>query len=780
MMMDMPADAAGMRKHLAAEPPDGHGVDTPPDATAADMTATHDTMHSADTAPSGHSHTGGRSIAPRDDLYRAMAGGVTSEDGRTLTVRLAPADQWAEINSKVEGHFMERFSRTAYKKTMADHLPKILFQHGKDPQIGDKPIATTDEVGEDEISPFARGTILEGVPPLVVDGLRKGVYGASHRFSVVREDWVQSPKYLPGGGLHNPDRLPERTITEAKLPELGPVTWPAYPSASVSLRSITDEMRVPTPDPVAPSLDAAAPPHLEPERRDEPETIAAPTPKETTPVDITQYKTRDEMSARRRELDPEIARMAELPGVLSNTDQGAWDEKTSERNALNAAIEAWDKRINYAEQIAENQDNRTAAYEPVASFSRKTETDIYDPVLQEPYRYRSTEQWAQAQRDNAMRAVEIAKYPHPDADVDKTRASIFRLIDSDSRDKELARRVLSTGSPTYLRAFAKFLQGRPMTVEEARAAAMTVQTDATGGFGVPFYFDPTLVHVGAWTSENPYRTNCRTIQISGTDTFHGVTAGAVTVTRAAEAAAVTEGGPAIGQITAIVGRVSGFVTISVEALEDRPNWTSDIASLISEAKDTEEESVFTLGVGDALGAGFNPIGVLAAHATAGAYTHVGTTTGNTLAIGDLYNVEAALPLRYRQNAQWFMGRATIRSIQALETTGGQLFGGQYYNAVGYPANSPTGNTGLRLLGYPVNEVPSAVTGLVDDYIIGALIDPKSYFIIDRIGMTVEVVPHIFGAGQGNLPTLQRGILAWWRNTAKPSNIDAGRQLAVTA
>ena len=150
---------------------------------------------------------------PRDDLYRAMAGGITSEDGKTLTIRLAPHDQFAEIQSVTEGHFMERFSRSAYKKSMAEHPPKILFNHGKDPDLGEKIIATTDEVGEDATSPYARGQILDGVPELVIDGIRKGVYGASHRFSVIREKWDDKPI----GGPHNPKKLPERKIGRAHV-----------------------------------------------------------------------------------------------------------------------------------------------------------------------------------------------------------------------------------------------------------------------------------------------------------------------------------------------------------------------------------------------------------------------------------------------------------------------------------------------------------------------------------------------------------------------------------
>jgi predicted phage gp36 major capsid-like protein len=33
-------------------------------------------------------------------------------------------------------------------------------------------------------------------------------------------------------------------------------------------------------------------------------------------------------------------------------------------------------------------------------------------------------------------------------------------------------------------------------------------------------------------------------------------------------------------------------------------------------------------------------------------------------------------------------------------------------------------------------------------------------------MTVELIPHLFGAAQGNLPTGQRGLYAYWRNTSK--------------
>src|SRR5262245_34328367 len=50
-------------------------------------------------------------------------------------------DQWAEINSKVEGHFLERFKRGALSNTIRHDRREIrsLFQHGTDAVVGLKP-----------------------------------------------------------------------------------------------------------------------------------------------------------------------------------------------------------------------------------------------------------------------------------------------------------------------------------------------------------------------------------------------------------------------------------------------------------------------------------------------------------------------------------------------------------------------------------------------------------------------------------------------------------------
>jgi phage head maturation protease len=155
----------------------------------------------------------------------------------TLVGHFAHFD-WIEINSQLEGRFRERFARGAFERTLTERIPKVLFQHGRDPQIGDKPLGLASVAREDDEGAYYEVPLFASVPGLLVDGLRSGAYGASFRFSVVREDVIQRP----GVSAENPDAIPERTITEARVMEFGPVTWPAYEGASAGIRSLAEEV----------------------------------------------------------------------------------------------------------------------------------------------------------------------------------------------------------------------------------------------------------------------------------------------------------------------------------------------------------------------------------------------------------------------------------------------------------------------------------------------------------------------------------------------------------
>lgn len=165
----------------------------------------------------------------------------TDESAPVLFGHFSKFNEWTEIDSVWEGRFMEQIVPGAFAKTIAENRSdmKVLFQHGMDPQIGDKPLGAIQELREDEQGPYYEVALLDApyVRNDILPGLVAGLYGASFRFKVMREEFADKVKE----SKHNPEALPERTIKEARLFEFGPVTFPAYASATAGVRSLTDE-----------------------------------------------------------------------------------------------------------------------------------------------------------------------------------------------------------------------------------------------------------------------------------------------------------------------------------------------------------------------------------------------------------------------------------------------------------------------------------------------------------------------------------------------------------
>jgi phage head maturation protease len=151
----------------------------------------------------------------------------------------------------------------------------VLLEHGHDPEIGNKPIAEPQTLSEDAEGAYYEARLFDGLSPLVIDGLRAGQYGASFRFSVMREEYVEDP----GTSDENPMGLPERTLKELRVPEFGPVTFGAYSDATADVRSLTDR----TPDAPPASGAAASEPPSTDGRRALHTYLYGLTPKEDTP-----------------------------------------------------------------------------------------------------------------------------------------------------------------------------------------------------------------------------------------------------------------------------------------------------------------------------------------------------------------------------------------------------------------------------------------------------------------------------------------------------------------
>lgn len=159
----------------------------------------------------------------------------------TMVVEFSRFNTWYEIDSWWEGRFLEQTAKGAFRKTIRENRANIrcLYDHGYDFAIGNKVLGTIDDLREDPESPIGEVGLFDTMYVReLLPGLEAGVYGSSFRFRVVKEKWNKEP----GASEYNPEGLPERTITEVKLFEFGPVTWPANPDSTAGLRcmSLTD------------------------------------------------------------------------------------------------------------------------------------------------------------------------------------------------------------------------------------------------------------------------------------------------------------------------------------------------------------------------------------------------------------------------------------------------------------------------------------------------------------------------------------------------------------
>lgn len=183
---------------------------------------------------------GFRAVLPATLEVQERAKSDGEGNGRTLSGHFAVFNRWTEINSMWEGHFLERIAPGAFTKTFKETTPKVLFQHGRDAVVGDRPLGTITELREDgdkgayyEVDLFDTSYNADLIP-----GLRAGVYGASFRFRATREEFDETAERTSW----NPDGLPLRTIKEAQVSEFGPVTFPAYADATAGVRSFSDDL----------------------------------------------------------------------------------------------------------------------------------------------------------------------------------------------------------------------------------------------------------------------------------------------------------------------------------------------------------------------------------------------------------------------------------------------------------------------------------------------------------------------------------------------------------
>lgn len=705
--------------------------------------------------------------------------GATDASPGTLVGHFSMFDNFYEINSWMEGNFVERIAPGAFKKTLQERKSggetpiRVLLEHGFDPTVGDKPLGVPAVLEERNGGPYAEVPLFDtSYNRDLAPALQAGAYGQSFRFQVMVDEWVEpdADGFVRTG---NPawDQLPQRTIREVKVSEFGPTVFPANPAADAGLRSTTDEFyeRVrsrdpkrfgevlartanirtpakPTTPPVEGTSEvearAAEKKPDEPQKHSEALKSIPKTPERSAVVE-NETMTSEERTARQSEIR---ARMSEIDSEYNGAElpeevRSEWDRISDEYDAHSRAIEADQARKERIRSLSDAQPNGGERSSRQAPSVRKS-TDIYDltAIRQQA---RSIDEMPALYRDAAMRAVEQARFPGA-ADRSAAQGNVERLLDTvDDEQGTLARRVLVTGSPVYQRAFGKALTSlstHGLTAEEQRA--LSLGSDGAGGYAVPFQLDPTVI----LTSDgvvNPLRQVSRVVQITGKK-WEGVSTTGTTVSRSAEAAQVDDNSPTFTQPSVGTTRVTGFVPFSTELEASWGALQSEITMVLDDAKATEEAGSFMSGNGTAP----QPQGLLTALAAASGSV-IPTAGDSAYAVADLYALDEDLPPRARARAVFMGSKAVYNKTRQFATTDGPSLW------VRLGASTPP-----ELIGYPAYEASEMGSDITSDYFL-VLGDFSKFLIVDRVGMSVELVPHLFGAN--GRPTGQRGVLAIWDN-----------------
>jgi HK97 family phage major capsid protein len=484
----------------------------------------------------------------------------------------------------------------------------------------------------------------------------------------------------------------------------------------------------------------------------------------------------DEIRTRLRQIDEDGKGR-----VLIEDELAEWNRISDELETNERAIKQMQQRKDWLSTIDDEKDRREQGVHfgvPPAS-SQTAREDIWDLTTIRS-NFGDPNDMIHEAKDRAARAIDTFVFPHPEIQRGKmisqedVKQHLVRLMETVQEEQpgDFARYILKYGSPLYKRAFGKSVMGATLTSDETRALALS--PGSAGGFAVPITLDPTLIPTSNGVV-NPMRRIARIETIIGLE-YRGLTAGAVVASYAPEGTEASDNTPVLAQPDLYVERAQAFVPYSIEIGMDWNGLQAGMAKLIQDAKDVLEGLKFTLGSGH----GSNePQGLIT-----GATSTVATGTSSAFAIADLYALEQALPPRFRPLGQWFANRAIYNQVRQFTTQATPL--AALWQTVVNPNVGPLGigldnmpfeeggNIGQKLLGYGANEVSDMVSVLTHGSSILAIGDPNYYIIIDRIGMTIELIPHLFGSNRR--PTGQRGLYAYWRNTGAVVDPNAWRIL----
>lgn len=372
-------------------------------------------------------------------------------------------------------------------------------------------------------------------------------------------------------------------------------------------------------------------------------------------------------------------------------------------------------------------------------------------------------------RDAALRIAE-GKGKHLNAAQQTDLEAKLKRHNKDFDGDMIARMLIVSESDEYKSAFAKVMSGgHPvLTLEEGNALnemrAANEGTSADGGYGIPVLIDPTII-LTSGAAAAPILDIC-TITTITTDAWKGVNSGGFTWAYDAESAAVADNSLTdLAQPTITVYKAAGFIPYTIEVGDDYPDFQEEMSKMLAQGYLNLVAKQTMTGSGSS-----QPFGIFTTLQNTTTPAHVIVTTLGTLGAVDVRSAYAKLSELFRSKASWMMNVSVENTIRAF---GNNLALADFtQNLLGQPGDTLMGRP-VYLSDYAPS--PTNTTGAESFLVVG---DFSHFRFIQRAGMQVELVPHLFDQSTAR-PLGQRGWYAWARHGSDVDTQNAFRLVSNT-
>ncbi len=367
--------------------------------------------------------------------------------------------------------------------------------------------------------------------------------------------------------------------------------------------------------------------------------------------------------------------------------------------------------------------------------------------------------------DDGLRTIERAHNAGQLPDYAAERATNLVTAGSFGERTLAARWATAAGDDQYRGAFAKLL-GDPTrghllwTPQEADAyrAVAAVQAEmesramsttvGNGGYMIPLTMDPAIMLTNDG-SNNPLR-QLATVKQTMTNAWQGVTSAGATAEWKTEAAEAADGSPTVAAPSIPVFLGDSFVPYSFEIGQDAIGFLDELSGVLVDSADNLMATAYTTGTGSG-----QPQGIVTG--LAGTASEINGGGSEAIIAADAYSLQDALPARFSANATWQTHIATANTFRQFETTNG---------ALAFPELRETPPTLIGKRWYENSNMDGAIdAGATANNYLAVYGDVRrGFFIVDRVGSTLELIPNLVGANQR--PTGERGAILYLRTGSK--------------